>query len=73
MAMREDFLQDKRLDQERAKSQAMLDNVMPRHVSKAMLDHKNKGSDQPIVHTEPSVSILFCDIIGFSDHVATVR
>ena len=75
MAMREDFLQDKRLEQERAKSQAMLDNVMPRHVSKAMLDLKNKGIDEPtpIVHAEGSVSILFCDIIGFSDLVATVR
>jgi class 3 adenylate cyclase len=69
--MREDFLQDNRLFVEQRKTQVMLNTLMPRHVSAALVDPNAKG--QSIVHYEGSVSILFCDIVNFSDMVATVR
>jgi hypothetical protein len=68
--MREDFLQDNRLFVEQRKTQVMLNTLMPRHVSAALVDPKARG--QSIVHFEGSVSILFCDIYNFSDLVATV-
>jgi hypothetical protein len=71
LAMREDFLQDKRLEREQLKSKATLDNLLPSHVSAALMDPEKKG--QVFVQFEAEVSILFCDVMGFSDLVATVR
>ncbi len=69
--MREDFLQDRRLEHEQLKSKATLDNLLPSHVSAALMDPEKKG--QVFVQFEAEVSILFCDVMGFSDLVATVR
>ncbi len=70
LAMREDFLQDRRLEYEQHKSNAILDNLLPTHVSAALMNPERKG--QVFVQYEKTVSVLFCDIMGFSDLVATV-
>jgi hypothetical protein len=63
-------LQDKQLEMERKKSEAILDNMMPRYVTNFLLAPQNAGMN--FAEKEPHVSILFADIMDFADIVATV-
>ena len=69
--MRDDFADRVALAEERNRSQVLLQSLMPDYVSEELTNPSTTGI--AIVHYEPSVSVLFCDIVGFSEIVDSVR
>ncbi|EQC42884.1 hypothetical protein SDRG_00602 [Saprolegnia diclina VS20] len=59
-AMRRDFLQNRFLLHEEARALRILDHMLPRHVMR-----KLEASEPVISEAEPSVTVLFCDVVDF--------
>ena len=82
MAMRQDYLQDRKLTMEQKRAEAILANLMPPHIMEAFKQKKQEalvkassegGPDtDSIGRKEESVSVLFCDIMDFSQLAAEV-
>ena len=68
-AYRRDFLLQNEVQKEREKSKAMLDNMLPPHVTERMAT-SSPGS--VIADQEPLVTVLFCDILDFTAIVASL-
>lgn len=77
MAMRQDFLQDKKLRVEHSRVGAILANLMPAHVLDAFRAKQREAAAARAANgeraqvtsygqKEDSVSVLFCDIMDFS-------
>jgi hypothetical protein len=59
-----------KLDKGRAQWLVLLGDLLPEHVIMEITDPDTEGLS--IVHYEPSVSVLFCDIRNFTDLVELV-
>ena len=54
------------LTSEREKSKAMLDNMLPPHISHQLAESQSRNSGGALIaSTEPNVTVLFCDILDF--------
>ncbi|WP_091683963.1 adenylate/guanylate cyclase domain-containing protein [Methylobacterium sp. 275MFSha3.1] len=58
---RTSFLQDKEIESERARSEALIDNMLPRHIAARL-----KQGDQVIAESHGEAHVLFADLVGFT-------
>jgi class 3 adenylate cyclase/phosphoserine phosphatase len=66
---RVDFLLQKDYVSERARTQKIVDNMLPTYVTKKM--KLNRGKNAVIANSGESVSIIFCDVVGFA-HLSNI-
>ncbi len=59
--LRHDFLQTQRLARERERSERLLLNVLPASIAERL-----KAGEEPIADSLPEVTVLFADIVGFT-------
>lgn len=55
------FLQDREIGNERARSEALIDNMLPRHIAVRL-----KQGDQVIADSHGEAHVLFADLVGFT-------
>jgi class 3 adenylate cyclase len=65
-AVRRSFLLGQLLEEERAKTEAVLDNTLPKPIAERL-----KSSKEPIAEFHPEASVLFVDIVEFTTYAAT--
>lgn len=68
LAMRHDFLQQRALISEKQRSEEVLASMMPPHVTQVV--RTSRAGTQVISYDEADVTILFCDIVDFSEIAA---
>lgn len=71
-AYRKSFLQQRKLDVQQHRTNEILHNIYPPHVSKQL----QLDDQKTIADVEPSISILFCDVIdvtNFMDRLSPVQ
>ena len=73
-ATRRDFLLQIDLWREREKSQAMLDNMLPPHISSKLGEARDEGRTGALIASlEPQVTVLFCEILDFHRIVSKLQ
>jgi class 3 adenylate cyclase len=71
------FLRERQLDHERARSQALLLNVLPEAIAERLMARSEAGTDQETVERTaladgyPEVAVLFADLAGFTEQAGT--
>ena len=60
------FLRERQLDSERARSEALLRNILPQAIVERLKARRGVGSDAHLAQAHPEVSVLFADAVAFT-------
>jgi class 3 adenylate cyclase len=65
------FLRERQLDLERARSESLLLNILPRPIAERLKARQEAGERRHLAETLPEVTVLFADAVGFTRQTAS--